>query len=277
MRRFVSLTLAALAISGCAAPEFRLVSRFSAGEERVYRVVAVAEVSIAAAELRSTETTRLEATTSIRVEQTDATGSTLLLTITPERFTRDGEPVDLPTEQRVRIQVHPEGQIGTVTPLEGTGQLDAAQIEDLVPLIGPPLPGRRVHLSDRWSRPIRAPVSTPTASPTPSPTPTATTTAGTQNARLAALRVIDGYDCAVVALSTRRAVVREREIGGTVLRLEGVEYAAGEIAFAFREGLSVSVRSEGEARLAISQTTGGGGVVIRSNSVLTLIRRTGVD
>ncbi len=264
MRRTAGLAIVSLAVAAaCAAPEFRLASRFTQGEERVYQVVAVAEVSIAAADLRSTETTRLEATTRIHVDETGATGSVLTFTITPDRFTRDGQPVALPSEQRVRIRVSPDGRIGTVTPLEGTAELDAAEIEDLLPLIGPPLPGHRVHLADRWTRPI------PAASGSP---------AGPQDARLAGLRVIDDYDCAIVALSTRRAVVREREVAGNLLRLEGVEYAAGEIAFAFREGLPVSVRSDGEARLAISQTTAaGGGVVIRSNSVLTLVRRTGAS
>jgi hypothetical protein len=96
-----------------------------------------------------------------------------------------------------------------------------------------------------------------------------------QNARLAAVRVIDGYDCGIVALSTRRPVARVREIADTTLRLEGVEYAAGEIAFAFREGFPVSIRSNSEARLAISEgPAAGGGVVIHSTSVLTLLRRT---
>jgi hypothetical protein len=61
-----------------------------------------------------------------------------------------------------------------------------------------------------------------------------------------------------------------------MLRLEGVEFAAGETAFAFREGFPVSVRSDAEARLAVSGGPAeGGGVVIRSTSVLTLLRRTG--
>lgn len=251
-----------LGLAACTAPEIRLTSRFSSGEVRVYRVIADAEVTISAAELTTTERTRLEATTRVVVDQVTSTATMLTMTITPVRLTRDGKPVEAPPEQRVLIEVGRDGQVDRVTPAEGTGELDAAQIEDLVPLIGPPLPDRRVHIADRWTRTL----------------PAATGASGIQDARLAALRVVSGYDCGIVAISTRRPVVREREVAGTALRLEGVEYAAGEIAFAFREGLPVTVRSNGEARLAISGgPAAGGGVVIKSNSVLTLIRRTGVD
>lgn len=259
MRRAGLAALLALAVASCAAPEFRLASRFSAGETREYRVVADAAVTISAAELTTTERTRLEARTRLTVEQVSSAGATLLMTITPQRLTRDGEPTDVPAEQRVRIQVATDGRIVGVTPAEGTAPLDAAEIEDLVPLIGPPLPSGRVHLADRWSRPLAAPSGSP---------------AGVQDARLAAVRVIDGYDCGIVSLSTRRPVARVREIAGATLRLEGVEYAAGEIAFAFREGFPVSIRSNSEARLAVSEgPAAGGGVVIRSTSVLTLVRR----
>ena len=250
-----------LGLAACAAPELRLNSRFSSGEVRLYRVIADAEVTISAAELTTTERTRLEATTRVVVERVTPTSTTLTMTITPVKLTRDGKPVDPPPEQRVAIEVGRDGQIQRVTPAEGTGELDAAEIEDLVPLIGPPLPAGRVHLADRWTRAI------PAASGT---------IGGVQDARLAAVRVVGGYDCGIVKISTRRPVVREREVAGTALRLEGVEYAAGEIAFAFREGLPVTVRSNGEARLAISGgPAAGGGVVIRSNSVLTLVSRTG--
>ena len=260
MRRGAIALVLVLGLWSCSAPEFRLASRFNAGETREYRVVADADVTISAAELTTTEHTRLEARTRLAVEQVTATGATLAMTITPVRLTRDGKSTDVPAEQRVRIQVANDGRILAVTPAEGTAPLDEATIEDLVPLIGPPLPNGRVHLADRWTRPLAVPSGAP---------------AGTQTARLAALRVIDGYDCGIVALSTRRPVARVRDIAGATLRLEGVEYAAGEIAFAFREGFPVSIRSNGEARLAISEgPAAGGGVVIRSTSVLTLVRRT---
>ena len=227
----------------------------------MYRVVADAVVSISAAQLTTTERTRLDATTRIVVQQETATSATLTMTITPIALTRDGRRADLPAEQSVSLEVARDGRISGVTPREGTGALDAAQIEDLVPLIGPPLPAGRVHLTDRWTRAI------------PSSTGSGT---GVQDARLAAVRIVGGYDCGIVALSTRRPVVREREIAGTMLRLEGVEYAAGEMAFAFREGFPVSMRSRSEARLAVSGgPAAGGGVVVRTNSSLRLVRRTG--
>lgn len=256
----LALTLALLC-SACAAPEFRLASRFAPGEIREYRLISDAAVTISAADQTSTEKTRLVARTRLVVERgVVGGGTTLTMTITPERLTRDGTAVERPPEQQVRIEVARDGDIDSLTPLEGTGELDAAEIEDLVPLIGPPLPGGRVHLTDRWSRELGGVPGVPT---------------GVQNARLAALRVIDGYDCGIVALSTRRPVVRENDVAGTTVRLEGIEYAAGEIAFAFREGFPVTIRSNGEARLAISEgPAAGGGVVIRSTTALTLLRRT---
>jgi hypothetical protein len=262
MRRFGILIALALLNGACAAPELQLTSRFSPGEVRLYRVLADAEVTISIADATSTERTRLEATTRVTVEQVTEGVTTLGMTITPVHLTRDGRRIETPSEQEVRIEVGSDGQIDRVTSVEGTGELEAAEIEDLVPLIGPPLPAGRVHLADRWRRALPGPAGTP---------------AGTQDARLAGLRVIDGYDCGIVALSTRRPIVQEREIAGNLFRLEGIEYAAGEIAFAFREGMPVTVRSNGEARLAISGAAAeGGGVVIRSNSVVTLLRRTGV-
>jgi hypothetical protein len=59
------------------------------------------------------------------------------------------------------------------------------------------------------------------------------------------------------------------------LRLDGVEYASGEISFAFAQGFPVSVKSDAEARLAVSGAGGqGGGVVISTVTTLTLTRRT---
>ena len=260
MRRLLLGVSMLLVVSACAAPEFRLASRFAPGETREYRLVSDATVTISAAEVTSTERTRLQARTRLVVESVTGGTTTLMMTISPQRLTRDDTPVERPAEQRIRIVVGRTGDIDSLTPLEGTGQLDAAQIEDLVPLIGPPLPSGRVHLADRWTRQLAGAPGIPS---------------GVQNLRLSALRVIDGYDCGIVALSTRRPVARENEVAGTTVRLEGVEYGAGEIAFAFREGFPVSIRSNGEARLAISEgPAAGGGVVIRSTTALTLVRRT---
>ena len=259
MRRIVLGLGAMLLLAACAAPEFRLAPRFVSGEAREYRLISDATVTISAADQTSTENTRLVARTRLVVESLSGGRATLTMTITPERLTRDGTAVERPAEQRIRIEVARDGEIDSLTPIEGTGELDVAQIEDLVPLIGPPLPDGRVHLSDRWTRSLAGAPGVPL---------------GVQNARLAALRVVDGYDCGIVALSTRRPVLRENALAGTTVRLEGVEYASGEIAFAFREGFPVTIRSNGEARLAISEgPAAGGGVVIRSTTALTLVRR----
>jgi hypothetical protein len=87
--------------------------------------------------------------------------------------------------------------------------------------------------------------------------------------------VVRDYHCAIVAVSTRRPVVRERVIAETPLRLEGIEFASSEIAFAFREGLPITVASDSEARLGISGGAAqGGSVVISTTTTLTLQRRT---
>lgn len=258
MRRAATLLLLALVVSSCAAPEFRLQARFSPREIRDYRLVADATVRINAAASSQEERSRLVAATRLQVESITDGVASILLTITPTSLTRDGKGSDLPAAQQVRMKVAADGRVTEVAPLGAPEQtLEAADVEDLVPLIGPPLPPGRVHLADRWTRRSSAAQS------------------GTQTARLASLRRIDDFDCAIVATSTRRPVSRERVLGGSALRLEGVEFASGEIAFAFGQGFPVSVRSNAEARLAVSGAGAeGGGVVIRTVTSLTLIRRT---
>src|SRR5207302_1729027 len=117
--------------------------------------------------------------------------------------------------------------------------------------------------------PAGSPFVGPGASASPSPSPTSTP--GVQEARLAALRVVGRYDCAVVAVSTRRPVVRDRLVGGRPLQLAGLEFSATEIAFAFRAGFPVTVRSNSEARLKVAGggTAQGGEVDITTETTLT--------
>ena len=159
------------------------------------------------------------------------------------------------------MKVDPTGRVTEVTTAEGTPrEIEGADVEDLIPLIGPPAPARRVHLADRWTR---------------SPLGSSSTPAGTVEARLAALRVVDERDCAIVSLSTRRPVSRRQTLGGVPLNLQGTEFAAGEIAFAFREGFPVTVRSDSEARLSIVGGPPGSGVVIATKTAITLVKRRG--
>ena len=274
MRRaaIASLTLLGLTLTSCAAPVFNLRARFLPGEVREYRLVADATVRISAGRASTSERSRLLATTTIAVVGITGEGTTITLTLTPTALTRDGKAAQTPVAQQIRMTVAPDGRVTEVT---GGGDqnapLEASDIEDLVPLVGPPVPPGRVHLADRWSRSVAGPTPAPSATPSSGETPAPT---GTEDARLAALRIVDGYDCAVIATSTRRPVVRERTVGGQPLRLEGVEFAAGEIVFAFREGFPVSVGSDSEARLGISGGSAqGGAVVIETKTTLTLVRR----
>ncbi len=236
----------------------------------MYRLVADATVRISAGQASTSERSHLVATTTIKVDAVSDTSTTLTLTVTARSLIRDGKRADLPPPQQIQITVSPDGRVTSVT----TGgvqptTLDAADVEDLVPLIGPPLPPGRVHVGDRWKRTAAEPVSS--ATPSPSPSPSAT---GTQEARLAGLRVVNGYACVVVTVTSRRPVVRERTIAGTPLRLEGLEFATSEIAFAFRQGLPVSVASDSEARLGISGSAAqGGSVVIATTTTITLQHR----
>jgi hypothetical protein len=269
--------LLGLVLPACAAPAFDLRPRFLSGEVRVYRMNADATVSIASGRASTSERSVLVATTTIRVVSVSPSIATLTLTVTPTSLTRNGKTAPVPAPQQIRMTVDPAGRVTQVTTADPQpAPVATADVEDLVPLIGPPAPPRRPHLGDRWTgaQPAPSPSSSPGTSPTPTVSPSSSAKSDEQ-ARFAALRVIGDYDCAIVAVSTRRPVVRERVIAGTPLRLAGLEFAASEIAFAFRDGFPVSVRSNSESRLAISGGAAQGGrVVIASVTSLTLQRRT---
>jgi hypothetical protein len=269
-RAGIAIVTLVIALAGCAAPRFDLRARFATGEVREYRLVADATVRFSFGRAATSERSHLVATARIDVAATTGTGTTLLLTITPTTLTRDGKRATTPPPQQIRIGVDTDGRVTQVTGATDQTSLATADIEDLVPLIGPPLPSRRVHLGDRWSRAA----ALPGFSPSPAPAPSPTATPGTQAARLAALRIVEGYRCAIVAISTRRPVVRERTIGGSPLRLEGLEFASSEIAFAFREGFPASVASDSEAHLGIAGGAApGGSVIIATKTSLMLLRR----
>jgi hypothetical protein len=266
-----------LVASACSAPSFNLAPRFRSGEVRVYRLVADATVRISAGQAATSERSHLVATTTVEVESITGGVTTLLLTVTARSLVRDGKAAQVPAPQQIRATVDADGRLTQVTGVGASPTpIESADVADLVPLIGPPPPPGEVHLGDRWTRDTESPVATPTASTSPSPSPSPSATArGTADVRLAALRVVGDHDCAVVAVSSRRPVVRDRVIAGTPLRLEGVEFAASEIAFAFRVGVPVTVKSDSEARLAISGGAAqGGSVVISTTTTLTLQRRT---
>ena len=268
------LVLAA-ALASCAAPEFRMNARFRPGETRLYRLVADAQVAITAGAATTSEHSHLVAQASIDVVSVTPQGTTITLTITAQTLTRDGKRSTVPPPQEVGLNVAPDGRVTQVTSAGQDLSLDAADIEDLVPLIGPPVPDHRVHLGDRWrALPVLA-TPTPSTTPAAAPSPSASPTPADEEARLAALRVVGGYDCAVVAVSTRRPVTRNRLIGGQPLELDGVEFAATEIAFAFRLGFPVTVKSDSEARLHVAGGGAqGGSVDISTTTALTLLRRT---
>lgn len=259
VRRVAALLVLGLWLTGCATPEIRLAARFLPGEVRVYRLTDDTDLTVAARGLKTSE--RLVAVSRIEVIQVSETGATLKLTVTARSLTVDGRRAPPPPEEEVVFEVARDGTISKVTSVGGVpSRPGGPEVEDLVPLVGPPFPPGRTRLTDRW----RAELASPEGAPP-----------GIQLARLDALRVVNGFRCAVVSLSTRRPIAGEREIGGTALRLEGIEYGAGEVAFAFREGFPVRVALESEAHLAISGGAAEGGrILLTRSATLTLVSST---
>lgn len=255
MRRLAATTVLAIATVACATPAIRLEPRYAAGEVRTYRLIADAETRIDVEGLRSTERTRLVATSRLEVTRAAADGATLAVRLTPTRFERDGRPVELPPRQEAVVEVGPDGALRSVTSVGGVPVEQAAEanVEALVPLLGAGYPSGRVRLGSRWTSEL------PDGR-------------GTQRGRVAALRFVDGERAAIIALATRRVLELARPISGAELRLRGTETSAAEIAFAFDRGLPVRVTSEGEARMEVE---GGsrrpGSVVIVTETELRLI------
>ena len=162
-RAAIASLLLGLIVSACAAPNFDLSPRFLSGEVRVYTLVADATVRIAAGQASTSEKSHLVATTTIRVEDIAAGVTTLTLTVAARSLVRDGKAAQVPAPQEIRMTVSADGRVTQVTGVGSSpASIEAADVEDLVPLIGPPLPPAPVHLGDRWTR------ATGTLAPSPS-------------------------------------------------------------------------------------------------------------
>lgn len=245
----------AFGVAACATPHVTLRPQFVPGEERTYRLDATAEVSAELPGLAGTQTIRLVATAVIEVVGHEADGARLRVALRPERLERDGTAVPPPEPQRAEIIVGPDGRVVRLARVEGAPPgLAGAGIEDLVPLLGVPMPEGRVRVGERWALPVGA------GEP-----------AGVVRGRLAGLRVVDGYDTAIVAASVERPVSRRQTVAGRRVRLQGGETGVSEIAFAFREGVAVRVVNRSEARMDLAGEGGETGtIVVRSRSTLSL-------
>lgn len=247
-----------LVAQGCAVPQIRLIHRFRPGEARTYRLVATADARIVAGATRRSERTTLEAVSRISVIAAGREGATLRLSVEPTLLRSGGREATPPAPQEAEVVVGPDGAIRAVRSIGGLPAGLSADLDDLGPLLSTPLPTGVLHLGDRWRR------STEGAGGRP----------GLQRGRLAALRIEEGYDCAIVALELRRPIERSRAFGGIELRLVGNETSAVEIAFAFRDGFPVRVSSVGEGTFGIAGVAGARGTVrLRTETSLRLVGR----
>jgi hypothetical protein len=243
--------LVLLVTAACATPPIRLSPRFAVGTVRNYRMHAEAVTAVdTGGDVRS-ERTVLDARSMIEVLSLSGADAKIRLTLTPSSFTRDGAAVSPPAEQKVELLAGPDGAIKEVLTVGGLPvSIAGADIADLAPIIGLPLPSQRVR--------VGAPV----------PRPTTSTAPPIYQGRVSGLRVINGHDCAIIDLGTRRPISRERELDGQQVRLDGGETAHSRIAFAFREGYAVDITTDAEGVFSLS---GQGRVTIVTHTTLKLI------
>lgn len=265
MPRRAAIAAALIAFGACATPPIVLRPAYRLGEARSYRLEATAFTTSDIGGTVQRERTVLRARSLVQVIAVDGEEATLRLTLTPESFARDGRAVATPPEQSAELVVGADGAVLRILTIGGVAaELVPTDVADLAPVLGSALPPGRMRLGDRWSQSLVAP-----AAPSPSP---GEGQAGRQAGHVAALRVVRGYDCAIVMLSARRPLQRRRELGDQVLSLTGTETSATEIAFAFREGLPVEIHtdSEGSFRVGSGQFSGGT-LTIAGSTDLTLL------
>lgn len=257
MRRLAaSAAVLGLLLAACASPAVTLRLRFPVGKVRTYIVKATVFQDIDVATLQDTETIELEATSRLEVLDVGSGGATLKVTVTPTLLTRNGKKAELPAVQDVTVQVGEDGTIAGVQSPRGA-QVNPDDIVGVAPLIGAALPVGRVHLGDRWTRTLRPPSSN--AKP------------GVQQGRLAAYRVVDDRDCAVVELDARRTLTLSRQAAGTQLNLSGTEVTATQISIDFAEGFPVLVTAQAEGSFAVQGAPSKpGDVIIRTTTELRL-------
>jgi hypothetical protein len=259
----VSLVLVlGLALAACATPPIRLSQAWRLGDERTYLLTADATTTVDVTGTPTIQHTTLRARSVLTVVGVEAGETRVRLRLEPEAFAIDGVPQDRPS-QEVELVVGPAGDVVRVESVGGLPADLVGDVEDLAPLLGAPLPTELLHLGDRWERPVTPPEGTGLA-------------VGRQVGRVGALRVVGGRDCAIIRLTMRRPIARNRTVGGQQLALVGNEFSASEIAFAFRDGFPMRIDTEAEGRFrAISQGFVAGSVEIVQTSALRLLSARG--
>lgn len=261
--RVVACAVAACVLAGaCATPALRLAPAYRAGDARTYTLVARATTTIDVAGLGRHEQTELRAQSTLVTGATTDAGTSIRLTLTPTRFTRDGRALQVPLQQTAYLIVGPDGAARAVTNLGGTSPVG---IEELIPLLGIPLPAERLHIGQPWTR--RTSTDQTVGSPLP---------AGVLRGRISGLRDVDGYACAIVSVAGTRPVQRTRDIAGQPVTLAGVEFSTTTIAYAFGEGFPIRLDSTAETTFAVSTpSSAGGSVTITATTSLRLVNPRG--
>lgn len=238
----------------------------------MYRVTSRATTSVDVAGLRQEEETELVAVSRIRVVSIGVDEATVQVTLTPERFVRDGRQAGAPSsEQTAELVVGLDGDVRRVNSVGGVPVgIAGPEAADLGPLLGAPLPAGRVRVGRRWSTPLPVPSVAPSGAA--SLTPATQGPAGVQTGRVTGLRRVRGFDCAMLQLGARRPLERRRSLNDREVGLIGTEFSNSRIAFAFRRGFPVEIETKAEGRFTVSSGAfSGGSVVIVTDTRLVLL------
>lgn len=253
-------------LQACATTTIRLTPAFVEGDVRTYELRTSSTTTLELPGRASTVRADLVAKSTIQVRSTSADQSEIHVTLVPERYTKDGRAAALPVQQTADLIVGPDGSVRSITSVGGLPpEIAGAGVADLAPLLGPSLPTGRMHLGQTWHRSV----STPSAGPAPVPSGAPIEETG----RVAALRVVGGYDCAILRIGARRPIARDQSVGDQDVRISGIEFSTSEIAFAFKAGFGVRMSTDARARFALeSGTFSGGSLVVASTTVLRLLQ-----
>lgn len=256
MRRLGLVAVIAVLAVACATPPIRLSPVFATGTQRTYRLESTTRNVIDVPGSERVEHTTLVATSTIDVLGPEGTSTRVRLTLTPERFERDGR-VEEREAQTVEMLVGTDGRVESIERIGGVPASITTDAEDLAPLLGAPLPSERLRLGDRWERTLPG-----------------FSLAGDirQSGLIDSFRVVRGFDTVIARVGTERPLIRERTVGDQTLALRGTEFASSELAFAFREGFPVLIETTAHGRFdLLAGDVTGGTVEVRSTSVLTLL------
>lgn len=247
--RFAAAALAVLP-AACASPTPVLAPAFPDGQERLYRLTADSRTSFAVPGLGGDDRTVLHA--DVRIVVGRAAGApSATLTFTPTLFERNGRTAEPPPPQTAEISFDPRGRIAGVSAPDEDLPFGGSA-DDLGTIFGSTIARGSVRLADRWSDSVGS--------------------GGVRRSRVAALRWVKGYRCAIVESAVTRPVERTRETGGTIVRLSGTEVANVTTAFAFDAGLPVSVHAIAAGTFTVEGAPQQGSVTIESTTTLTLVR-----